>query len=117
MDSHTPAMPRTPHTMVTATMVTMPSATESRNAAFITDQGSIRVSRRRARRGRRPPEDLAATSAAFFESGLALARIWSFAAAKAPLIFAPTLGSDDAEPAPARVAGRSRVFGSSESIG
>src|SRR3546814_16075980 len=108
MDSHTPAMPSTPHTMVTATMVTMPSATESRNAAFITDQGSIRVSRRRARRGRRPPEDLAATTAASFESGLALARLWSFAAAKAQLTFAPTLIS-----AERRVGTESGVKGSS----
>ena len=40
--------------MKMATKVTTPKATESRNDVFITDQGSIRVSRSRARRGWRP---------------------------------------------------------------
>ena len=50
----TPAAPRTVQTIVTATTVTMPKATESRNAVFITDHGSTRVSLSRARRGWRP---------------------------------------------------------------
>src|SRR3954453_14467823 len=53
MESQTPAAPRTDHTTPTATTRTMPNAIESRNAVFITDQGSRCVSRRRARRGPR----------------------------------------------------------------
>src|SRR3954463_10052889 len=50
MESQTPAAPRTDHTTATATTRTMPNAIESRNAVFITDQGSRCVRRRRARR-------------------------------------------------------------------
>src|SRR6478609_7824961 len=46
--------PSTDHTMKMATKVTTPKATESRNDVFITDHGSTRVSRSRARRGWRP---------------------------------------------------------------
>src|SRR3954470_13008127 len=53
MESQTPAAPSTDHTINTETMVTTPRAMESRNAVFITDHGSIRVNRRRARRGGR----------------------------------------------------------------
>src|SRR5690349_24940298 len=53
IESQTPAAPRTDHTMNTETTVTMPKAIESRNDTFITDQGSIRLRRRRARRGAR----------------------------------------------------------------
>jgi hypothetical protein len=38
-------------------MVTTPRAIDSRNAVFITDHGSMRVSRRRARRGGRLGRD------------------------------------------------------------
>src|SRR6478735_6109872 len=54
IESHTPAAPSTDHTMKMATKVTTPKATESRNDVFITDHGSTRVSRSRARRGWRP---------------------------------------------------------------
>ena len=53
MESQTPAAPSTDHTISTETTVTTPKAIESRNAVFITDHGSTRVSRRRARRGGR----------------------------------------------------------------
>src|SRR6478735_8112927 len=56
IESHTPAAPSTDHTMKIATKVTTPKATESRNDVFITDHGSTRVSRRRARRGWREPD-------------------------------------------------------------
>src|SRR3954447_2851603 len=50
----TPAAPRTDHTMNTETTVTMPKAIDSRNDTFITDHGSMRLRRKRARRGARP---------------------------------------------------------------
>src|SRR4051794_32384888 len=50
MESHTPAAPSTDQTTATATTVTMPKAIESRNAVFITDQGSRCTRRSRARR-------------------------------------------------------------------
>src|SRR6476646_3670220 len=53
MESQTPAAPSTDHTISTETIVTTPRAMDSRNAVFITDHGSMRVSRRRARRGGR----------------------------------------------------------------
>ena len=51
IELHTPAAPSTDHTMKTETTVTMPKAIASRNDTFITDQGSIRLRRSRARRG------------------------------------------------------------------
>src|SRR5205814_1512098 len=51
IELHTPAAPSTDHTMNTETTVTMPKAIASRNDTFITDHGSIRLSRSRARRG------------------------------------------------------------------
>src|SRR3954467_6481286 len=77
MESHTPAAPSTDHTMRTETIVTMPKAIESRNAVFMTDQGSIRLSRSRARRGGLRP--CAALRTAGGEPGLALARCSSAA--------------------------------------
>src|SRR5690242_20968248 len=53
MEAQTPAAPSTDHTMNTETTVTMPKAIASRNDTFITDHGSIRLSRSRARRGPR----------------------------------------------------------------
>src|SRR6478735_1353960 len=53
MESQTPAAPSTDHTISTETMVTTPRAMDSRNAVFITDHGSMRVSRSLARRGGR----------------------------------------------------------------
>ena len=53
IESQTPAAPSTCHTIATETTVTTAKAIDSRNAVFITDHGSIRVSRRRARRGPR----------------------------------------------------------------
>src|SRR6476661_4650072 len=53
IELQTPAAPSTDHTMKTDTTVTMPNAIDSRNDTFITDQGSIRLSRSRARRGDR----------------------------------------------------------------
>src|SRR4051794_36040149 len=50
IDDHTSAAPSTVQTISTETTVTMPRAMESRNAVFMTDHGSIRVSRSRARR-------------------------------------------------------------------
>src|SRR4051794_32114055 len=50
IEDHTSAAPSTVQTMRTETTMTMPSAIESRNEVFIIDHGSIRVSRRRARR-------------------------------------------------------------------
>src|SRR5215213_4215873 len=55
IESHTPAAPRTDQTTATATTVTMPSATASRKAVFITDHGSMCVNLSRARRGRFGP--------------------------------------------------------------
>src|SRR4029453_9604061 len=77
IDSQTPAAPRTDQTIRTDTTVTTPNAIDSRNAVFITDQGSIRVSRRRPRRGDRPRG--AAFLAAAFDSGFAFARCSSAA--------------------------------------
>src|SRR5689334_19945455 len=57
MESQTPAAPSTDHTMKTDTTVTMPNAIESRNDTFITDHGSMRLSRSRARRGARDGVD------------------------------------------------------------
>src|SRR5215475_12022052 len=54
IELQTPAAPSTDHTMNTDTTVTMPNAIDSRNDTFITDHGSIRLSRSRARRGARP---------------------------------------------------------------
>src|SRR5690349_10319236 len=54
IDSQTPAAPRTDQITATATTVTMPRAMESRNAVFITDHGSMWLSRRRALRTLRP---------------------------------------------------------------
>src|SRR6478735_5669360 len=53
IELHTPAAPSTDHTMKTDTTVTMPKAIASRNDTFITDHGSIRLRRSRARRGPR----------------------------------------------------------------
>src|SRR5687768_9601868 len=50
IEPHTSAAPRTDHTMNTETTVTMPRAIDSRNDVFITDHGSMRVIRSRARR-------------------------------------------------------------------
>ena len=55
IELQTPAAPSTDHTMNTETTVTMPNAIDSRNDVFITDQGSMRVSRSLARRGAREP--------------------------------------------------------------
>src|SRR5688572_26582872 len=63
IESHTPAAPSTCHTMATETTVTTANAIDSRNAVFMTDQGSTRVSRRRARRGPRGAGRWVATSA------------------------------------------------------
>src|ERR1700755_2801511 len=57
IEVQTPAAPRTDHTMNTETTVTMPKAIESRNDTFITDHGSMRLRRSRARRGARPGAD------------------------------------------------------------
>src|ERR1700704_5745207 len=51
IEVQTPAAPSTDHTMNTDTTVTMPNAIDSRNDTFITDHGSMRLSRKRARRG------------------------------------------------------------------
>src|SRR5215212_8485563 len=51
IESQTPAAPSTDQTMNTETTVTTPKAIDSRKAVFITDHGSMRVSRSRARRG------------------------------------------------------------------
>src|ERR1700755_3039795 len=53
IELQTPAAPSTDQTMNTETTVTMPKAIDSRNDTFITDHGSIRLSRSRARRGPR----------------------------------------------------------------
>src|SRR4051812_46095713 len=50
IESHTSAAPSTDQTISTETTITVPKAIESRNDVFITDHGSMRVSRRRARR-------------------------------------------------------------------
>src|SRR3954463_16818122 len=53
IELQTPAAPSTDQTRNTETTVTMPKAIDSRNDTFITDQGSIRLRRSRARRGAR----------------------------------------------------------------
>ena len=53
IELQTPAAPSTDQTMKTETTVTTPNAIASRNDIFITDHGSIRLSRSRARRGPR----------------------------------------------------------------
>src|SRR6478735_685028 len=50
IESQTPAADSTDQMMKTETTVTTPKAIASRNEVFITDHGSIRVSRSRARR-------------------------------------------------------------------
>src|SRR4051794_29548253 len=49
-ESQTPAVASTDQMMNTETTVTTPKAIASRNAVFMTDHGSIRVNRSRARR-------------------------------------------------------------------
>src|SRR3954451_4584743 len=53
IELHTPAALSTDQTMKTDTTVTMPKAIARRNDTFITDHGSIRLRRSRARRGPR----------------------------------------------------------------
>src|SRR3954447_14520301 len=53
IELHTPAAPSTDQTMKTDTTVTTPKAIARRKDTFITDHGSIRLRRRRARRGPR----------------------------------------------------------------
>src|SRR4051794_31825503 len=53
IELHTPAAPSTDHTMKTDTTVTTPKAIARRKDTFITDHGSMRLSRSRARRGPR----------------------------------------------------------------
>src|SRR3954452_21340089 len=57
IELHTPAASSTDQTRNTETTVTMPNAIDSRNDTFITDHGSMRLSRSRARRGARPGAD------------------------------------------------------------
>src|SRR3954471_19828669 len=76
IESHTLAAPSTDQTISTETTITMPSAIESRNDVFITDHGSMRVSRRRARRLGR---GAAAAFAAFFSSRFGRAGFGSLA--------------------------------------
>src|SRR5262247_625899 len=52
IESQTPAAPSTAQTMETATTVTIARAIDRAKAIFMTDQGSTRTSRSRARRGR-----------------------------------------------------------------
>src|SRR5919197_4516249 len=52
IESQTPAAPSTAQTMETATTVTIASAIDRAKAIFMTDQGSTRTRRSRARRGR-----------------------------------------------------------------
>src|SRR5215213_8056273 len=54
IELQTPAASSTDQTRNTETTVTIPNAIESRNDTFITDQGSMRLSRSRARRGAAP---------------------------------------------------------------
>src|SRR3954453_3252799 len=70
IEDHTSAAPSTVQTISTETTGTMPRAVESRNAVFITDHGSIRVSRSRARR---PGLGAAATFSARRSSRVGLA--------------------------------------------
>src|SRR4051794_32221430 len=72
IESQTPAAESTDQMMKTETTVTTPKAIASRNDVFITDHGSMRVRRRRARRGGFRFGE--AFLAAVFEPGLALAR-------------------------------------------
>src|SRR6478752_9753065 len=51
IESQTPAADSTDQMMKTDTTITTPKAIARRNDVFITDHGSIRVSRSRARRG------------------------------------------------------------------
>src|SRR3954462_16030453 len=53
IEVQTPAALSTDQIMNTDTTVTIPNAIESRNEIFMTDHGSIRLSRSRARRGAR----------------------------------------------------------------
>src|SRR5215212_5922236 len=50
IELHTPAASSTDQTRNTETTVTIPNAIESTNDTFITDHGSMRLSRSRARR-------------------------------------------------------------------
>src|SRR3954469_16099643 len=76
MELHTPAALSTDHTMNTETTVTMPKAIASRNDTFITDQGSMRLRRRRARRGPRAGAGAAAVRRAGWPPGGPGARGW-----------------------------------------
>src|SRR3954449_9569082 len=78
MESQTPAAASTDQMMKTDTTVTTPRAIDSRNAVFITDHGSMRVSRRRARRGGRLGRD--ARAGRFLAGvGAACGGVWSAA--------------------------------------
>src|SRR4051812_41333989 len=70
IEDQTSAALSTVQTISTETTITMPSAIESRNDVFIIDQGSIRVSRSRARR---PGRGAAATLSARFSTRVGFA--------------------------------------------
>src|SRR4051812_21457313 len=76
IEDHTSAAPSTVQTISTDTTITMPRATESRNDVFIIDQGSMRVSRRRARR---PGRGAAAAFSARFSSRVGFGGLAAFA--------------------------------------
>src|SRR4029079_8396564 len=71
IDDHTSAALSTDQTIRPHTTMTMPSAIDRRNDVFITDHGSMRVSRRRARR---PGLGAAATFTARFSPPVGLRR-------------------------------------------
>src|SRR4051794_41062780 len=76
IEDHTSAALSTVQTISTDTTITTPSAIESRNDVFITDHGSIRVIRRRARR---PALGAAAAFSARFSSRVGLGGLGAFA--------------------------------------
>src|SRR5689334_4451020 len=79
IDSQTPAAPRTDQITATATTVTTPRAMDSRNEVFITDHGSMWLSRSRALRTLRPGWDgdgatVGLEEAALFATAIAAAK-------------------------------------------
>src|SRR5690606_32581560 len=96
-EENTPAASRTDHNTATATNNVMPSATDSKNAVFMTDHGSTRISRSRALRIR-PPRRVAAGRAGFaFAFGLSngTASMLACVSAVACLLAAPDDGAAD----------------------
>src|SRR5215510_11178859 len=112
IELQTPAAPSTDQTRNTETTVTMPKAIDSRNDTFITDQGSMRLSRSRARRGARAGRFAVRRAVAAARAGVTgTSDVWSGTACTAR--GAARSAAWSARPASAAARGRVRATGRS----